>query len=325
MTEKRFVVGCDLGGTKTAVGLVEKTGKIVFEAKQPTPLKSAKAVIDGVIHLIDELFSAAGAGPASVRGIGLGVPGMVDFKKGIVVFSPHLPLRNTPFKKLVQAHYHLPTFLDNDASLAALGERCYGAGKGVSNLVMVTIGTGIGGGIILNDKIYRGVTGSAAEIGHMVIDIHGPRCQCGNFGCFEELASGDAIARRARAALKKPSHSLMLDMVEGNLRKITGEVVALAAKRGDKLARQILEDVGFVVGIGLTNIVNIFNPEMIILGGGVMEGDEFIIKVAREVVAKRALIPNKDVVKIVHAKLGNQAGILGAAALVLQERDEMLA
>lgn len=320
MKEKRLVVGCDLGGTKTAVALVDKAGKIVFEAKQPTSLKSAKAIIDGVIHLIDELFSAAGAGPASVEGIGLGVPGMVDFKRGVVVFSPHLPLRNTPFRKMVQAHYRLPTYLDNDASLAALGEKYYGAGKGVWNIVMITIGTGIGGGIIINDKIYRGVTGSAAEIGHMVIDINGPRCQCGNFGCFEELASGDAIARRARAALKKPSTSSMLDMVEGNLKKITGEVVTRAAREGDKLARQILQDVGFIIGIGLANIINIFNPGMVILGGGVMEGDEFIIKVAREVVAKRALIPNKDVVKIVHAKLGNKAGILGAAALVLQER-----
>lgn len=319
METKKFVIGSDLGGTKTTVALLNDKGEIVFEARQPTSLKSAKSVVDGVIRLIDELLSAASVGLSAVEGIGLGVPGMVDFEKGVVVFSPHLPLRNTPFRKLVQSHYKVPTFLDNDASLAALGEKYFGAGKGVSNLVMITVGTGIGGGIIIDDKIYRGSSGSSAEIGHMVVDVNGPRCDCGNYGCFEELASGSAIAKRAKAALRKGSGSLILDLVQGDLKKVTGEIVAQAAKKKDKLARGIMQDVGFIIGIGLSNLTNIFNPEMIILGGGVMEGDEIIISVARDVVAKRALIPNKDVVKIVQAKLGNKAGVMGAAALVLQE------
>lgn len=318
---EKVIVACDLGGTRTRVGLINTDGKIKFQADQPTSHRSSKEVISGIIHLSEELMSAAGIDRKSILGVGIGVPGMVEYDKGLVVFSPHLPLRNTFVKKQIADHFSVPIFVDNDATLAVMGEKHFGQGKNVANMIMLTIGTGIGGGIIINGEVYRGSTGSSAEIGHMVIDINGPRDDCGNNGCLEVLASGDSIGVMARQEIKKHPGSKIMDYAEGSIRKITGEVVARAAKDGDQLAQRILREIGRFLGVGLTNLVNIFNPELIVIGGGVIEGDTIILTEAKKVVSKKALQPNRDVVKIVPSKLGNSAGLLGAAALVLENID----
>lgn len=318
--EKKLILACDLGGTKTSVALIDVEGTVLFEARQPTPHTSARGVIESVVNLSEELTAGASVAAKSLLGVAVGVPGMIDYRKGLVVFSPHLPFRNTPVKKMLKRHFSVPVFVDNDANLAALGEHSYGAGRGVKNMLMVTVGTGIGGGIIIDGRLYRGATGSAAEFGHMVIDLNGPKDDCGNYGCLEVMASGDSIGALARQELLSHSDSRILEFAD-KPKKVTGEDVSAAAAAGDKLAKQILERIGTLLGAGLTNLVNIFNPELIVLGGGVMEGDSIVAEAAKKQVAAKALIPNRDVVKIVTSKLGHRASLLGGAALVLAEID----
>lgn len=311
---------CDLGGTTTQVALVDENGVIKMDARRPTSTKSSTAVVDGVIKLVEELLDATGRTPRDMDGFGVGVAGLVDAVSGMVVFAPNLPLRNTPLKKLLAARFGTRVVVDNDTAIATLGEARFGTGRGVKNMVMLTIGTGIGGGIIIDGSLYRGTGGSAGELGHMVIEAEGPACDCGGKGCLEALASGRAIAARARAAVKKAGGGKVFDLAEGDLKKITGEVVAQAARGGDKTAITVLEETGRLIGVGLISIVNIFNPEMIILGGGVMDGDTILLKTAATVVKKCALIPNRDVVKIVPAKLGNKAGLYGASVLLSESK-----
>jgi len=315
----RFLIGVDVGGTKVSVALVEESAQVIGEAKRPTPLTSSRAILEAVKELIDNLLLTNQLSPSDILAIGLGVAGMINFKEGIVVFSPNLPLRDIPFRDLVYQYYKIPTFLDNDANTATLGEKYYGAGRDVSNMVCITLGTGIGGGIIIENKLYRGTTGSAAEIGHMIIDLNGPECTCGSFGCFEALASGWAIAKQARQAVKKAENSAILRLAQDRPENITTEIVAAAANEGDLLARQIFANIGRVVGVGLTNIVNIFNPELVVIAGGMAELGELILGPARELVQTQALIPNSQVVNIVQTELAGRAGVMGAAALAWHE------
>ncbi|MEW6189082.1 MAG: ROK family protein [Actinomycetota bacterium] len=311
-----LVIGVDLGATKTAAALVDEQANILNLKRRSTPTESPKILVRNTIELIEEIFDVSKACMENILGIGLGVAGLMDFQRGVVIFSPNLPLRNLPLREIVHDHFNLPTFLDNDANVAAMGEKFFGAGRGVSNLVCLTIGTGIGGGIIIDDRIYRGAGGSAAEIGHMVIDPKGPPCGCGNRGCLEAFASGTAIARRAREAVDE--ESMIFKLIRGKIDDISAEIVARAAMRGDPLAKGILRDAGEALGVGLSNVINIFNPEMIIIGGGMAE-IENLLTTARAEISRRALAPNLKTVKIVGAKLGTNAGVLGAAALVLYE------
>lgn len=310
---------CDLGGTYTKVALVNTNGEFKLEATRPTSVKSAKDLVDNACSLIDELLAAAGLKAKDVDGIGFGVAGLVDFRTGVVVSAPNLPLRNTPVKRLIEDRFRRPVAVDNDAAAAILGEARFGAGKGLKDLVMVTIGTGIGGGIIIDGELYRGATGSAGEIGHMVIDMNGPACRCGNQGCFEALASGRAIAIRARSAVRATGgKSLIMKLAKGDLKAVTGELVAQAAAEDDRAAIAVLKETGRIVGVGLANVVNIFNPEMIVLGGGVMEGDKVILREALTEVKRCALQANREAVKIVKSSLGAKAGLLGAAVLAME-------
>lgn len=307
---------CDLGGTTTRIALIDERGVIKLDASQPTPRKSSTSIIDGVVELTEELLAAAGKGKSNLDGFGIGVAGLVDFKTGTVVFAPNLPLRNTPLKKILAKRFGTRVVVDNDAAAATLGEAKFGAGRGVKNFIMLTIGTGIGGGIVIDGVLYRGTSGSAGELGHMVITAEGPGCECGGQGCLEAVASGRAIAARARAAVKKAGRGKIVDLAAGDLKNITGEVVAQAARAGDKTAVGVLEETGRLIGAGLVSIVNAFNPDMIALGGGVMDGDTIILKTAAAVVKKCGLVPNRDVVKIVPARLGNKAGLYGAYVLI---------
>lgn len=315
----RFLIGVDLGGTKTIVALIDESAHLIGEAKKPTPLNSSRAVVETVKELIDELLLGNHLTPSNLVGIGLGIAGMINFKEGTVVFSPNLPLRNVAFRNLIQEYYKVPTFLDNDANTATLGEKYYGAGRGVSNMVGITLGTGIGGGIIVDNKLYRGTTGSAAEIGHMVIDINGPECTCGSFGCFEALASGRVISKMASQAIEEGENSAIFRLADEKIENITGETVARAAQEGDLLAKEIFANIGRVIGIGLVNVVNIFNPELVVLAGGIAQAGELILLPAREVVLKQALIPNSQIVEIVLTELKDKAGVMGAAALAFHE------
>ncbi len=326
MSDNNFVIGVDIGGTKTTVALLDRKESIVCELVEPTPKvdftesqRGSERILKLVVSLIEKIFDITGTALSNVGGIGIGVAGTVDFKSGTVILSPNLPFRNFGLRDAMYQHFKIPIFLDNDANAAAWGEKCFGAGRGISEAICVTIGTGIGGGLIINNKIYRGSIGCAAEIGHMIIDKNGPRCGCGNYGCFEVMAAGPAIAKRAQAAIAKKPNTLVLKMAGGDMDRVNGESLALAAAEGDELALKVLREVGEIVGIAFASLVNIINPELIIVGGGVAETGDLILKFAEDTVRNCAIKPNSEMVKIVKAQLGNRAGLMGAAALIREE------
>lgn len=318
MQTHKTAIGVDVGGTKIAAGIVDTEGHILSSLRAVTPAGTSDDVVSAINYLIDELIKSA-VKISEVAGVGLAAAGTVDFKEGVVVQSPNLPFSKLRLRGIIESKFGLPTFLDNDGNLAVLGESYYGVAQGIKNVVGLTIGTGIGAGIIMNGCLYRGATGAAAEIGHMVIDATGPRCTCGSYGCFEEMASGRALVRLAKEKIGQGRQSLILELAEGRFENITGPGITEAARKRDKLAIEIFNEVGFWLGIGINNIINIFNPEMVVIGGGVADAGELILAPARRVVAERTLHPNQDVAEIVLAGLGNQSGILGAAALVFDE------
>ncbi|MBA7654162.1 Glucokinase [subsurface metagenome] len=215
--------------------------------------------------------------------------------------------------------YRVNTFLINDAGAAALGEHRLGAGRGVSNLIYLTVSTGIGGGIIINGKLYSGQCGGAGEIGHMTIDVNGPRCNCGNTGCFEVLASGTAVAKEAIRRIRQGEGSSLIEIVAGKIENITAEKVEVAARDGDSLALDIISRAAIYLGVGMVNLVNIFNPEMIIVGGGMAKMGDLLLNPARQVVKERAFQLSAQAVRIVPAQLGEDAGVLGAAIFAFEQ------
>ncbi len=308
---------CDLGGTNTRAALIDETGRILSRVSQSTLQSSADALIDSVIRLITAIATEDCPGLAALDGIAVAVAGTVDSISGTVVTSPNLPFADTPLRDRLSAAFGRPVIIENDALAAALGEARFGAGRGAGDVVMLAIGTGIGGGIVVDGRPYRGTAGGAGEIGHMVIDPAGPLCACGRHGCLEAMAAGPAIAARARAAVKKTTDTAILEIAGEDIAAITAETVGRAAAAGDPLAQGILEAVAEIIGVGAANIANLLNPAVIILGGGVMTGDKIILETARRVVRDTALAPNRDA-SIVAAALGGDAGLLGAASLCLK-------
>lgn len=315
MVAQQVVIALDIGGTKIAAAIVDVEGHILSTIRHETPQGAAGDIIDAINGLIDKLMESA-LEIGELAGIGLAVAGTIDYKQGVVVQSPNLPFSNLRIKSIVESKFGLPVFVDNDGNLAALGEKYYGVAREAQNIIGLTLGTGIGAGIIIDGCLYRGATGSAAEIGHMVIQATGPQCTCGSYGCFEEMASGRALLRAAKERIKNDKESLVLKLSGGRIEDITGPMITKAAQKGDRMAIDSFNEVGFWLGIGINNIINIFNPELVVLGGGMAEAGDLVLKPAREVVAERTLHPNKEDAEIVLADLGNQAGILGAAALV---------
>jgi len=315
---KQLAIALDIGGTKIAAALVDTEGRILSSFKVDTPKGTSSDVVDSIAGLVGKL-TAPTPETGEVVGIGLGVAGTIDWNQGIIVQSPNLPFSNFGLRNTIESRFGLSTFMDNDANLATLGEKYFGAARGVQHVIGLTLGTGIGAGIIFNGCLYRGATGSAAEIGHMVIQATGPQCTCGSYGCFEEMAAGRTLVRLAKEKAEQNRESLILKLAGGEVKNITGPMVTEAARQDDKTAIDVFSEIGFWLGIGINNVINIFNPELIVLGGGMADAGELILSPIREVVVERTLHPNKDIAGIVLAQLGNQAGVLGAAALVFDE------
>ena len=316
MPQARSIVGVDLGGTKLAVALVDDTLGVIAKTVGTSATESAQACLDDLYRRLDE--AVAEWGP--IDAIGVGTASMVNFRAGRVVLSTNLPLRDVPLRDLLRERYGVPAVIDNDANVACLAEFRYGAGVGTTEMVMLTLGTGIGGGIIANGRLYRGASGAAAELGHMVIEADGPRCQgaCPNYGCLEVYASGEAMGRLARdEARALPESALGQALASGE--EVHGPLLSRLALDGDPGAIAVLHDVGRRLGIGIANLVNIFNPELIVIGGGAAEAHDILLGPVREVVAERALHPQRDEVRIVAAHHGQDAGVLGAAALAIIE------
>jgi glucokinase len=270
---------------------------------------------DELLDLLVREVNEAKAARPGVSAVGLGIPATLDHEKGVAVSAVNLPLKDLPIRDLVSDRVGLPVFVDNDANVAALAEHLYGAGRGAEDVVLLTIGTGIGGGLILNGEVYRGATGAGAELGHTVIDINGPPCQgnCPGRGCVETLASGTALGREGLAAAESDSDSVLAAMLaEGQ--KIDGKAVTEAALGGDPTAVAVFELIGSRLGAALVTFANNYEPKVIVVGGGVMAAGDLLLDPARAVLRERALRPNNQV-PVVAAELGPDAGMIGAAAM----------
>jgi len=325
--KQRPVLSVDLGGTKTIVAVVLPGGKIISRKYYLTLAdEGTRAVLNRLSSAINRSIAQARLKNAELNGIGIAVAGILDTRKGIVTTSPNLPgWHNVQLRDVIAARSGLATYLINDASAAALGEHRFGAGRGFDNMLYLTVSTGIGGGIIINGELYSGADGCAGELGHMTIEADGPQCSCGNFGCLEALASGWAIAKEAVTRINQGESSSITELVDGRLENITAEMVATAARRGDGLACDIVAKAANYLGIGLANLVNIFNPELIVIGGGLSKMGNMLLNPAEKVIKERAFRLPAQTVRIVRARLGSNAGIIGAAAYVYDHRVEIRA
>lgn len=310
MTNK-YYIGLDLGGTKIATGITDTNGKLLASVKIPTQAEDGFEVVTRRMgDTIEEVMQKIGVSASDIIAIGVCSPGAIDIANGIVLGSPNLKWHNVPLKKIIEGRFHVPTYFDNDANIAGLGENRFGAGKGSKHMLYMTVSTGIGGSIILDGKIYRGATFGAGEIGHMTIDINGPRCGCGNYGCVEALASGPAIARTAKKALINYPNSLLNTYPE-----ITAKEVAEAARKGDQLSIEVINNAARYIGVTLANLINTLNPDLIVIGGGVSQMGDLLLNPIKEEVRKRAIKRFLDNLRIVQAELGGDVGVMGAIAL----------
>ena len=306
-------IGLDVGGTKIAGAVVDPEGAIVARRLVPTESDEPASITAAMVKVARELKAAAPAAGA----VGVGAAGLVDVDRGVILGAPNLAYRNVPVRDTLRDRLGIPAVVDNDANVAALAEAVHGAGRGAGDQIMVTVGTGIGGGIIIGGKIYRGHYGVGAELGHIVVDPDGPVCGCGNRGCWEGVASGNAIGRLARQRVEGGAGADLLAAVGGDLDAITGELVGESAVAGSAFARDVLAEIGRYLGIGLASIVNIFDPEVIVMGGGAAAGTgELLLAPARASMEAHVLgISWRTPVRVVPAVLGNDAGVVGAAQL----------
>ena len=311
------VIAVDLGGTKLAAGIVARDGAVAGRAVEPTDLNGEEALLAQLERVIAGL---AGNGPAA---LGVGVPSTIDQRTGSAVASVNIPLAGVDLRERLRRRFGVPVLIENDGNAAAVAEHRLGAGRGVRNVVMLTLGTGVGGGLILDNRLYRGAVGAAGELGHITLDLDGPPCQgtCPGRGHLEAMASGlaaDKLARRAAA--ERPEGDLGRAAAAG--RQVDTRLLVELAAAGPGDARDVLEHVGFHLGIGISDLVNVFNPERVVVGGGFAEAGELLLAPARTVVAERALLPAREVVEIVEAELGPDAGLIGAALVAFDALDE---
>jgi glucokinase len=304
-------IGVDLGGTKMLLGVLDPDSKVVWESRE----RSTGQAEDDLVELLVREVEEARAERSGVEAVGLGIPATIDHDRGLAVSAVNLPIDNLPIRDLVAERVGLPVFVDNDANLAALAEHRFGAARGARNAVMLTIGTGIGGGLVLGGELYRGATGAAAELGHVVIEIDGPRCQgnCPNRGCVEALASGTALGREGRAAAEREPDSALGRALAGG-GEIDGRAVTEAALTGDEVAVAVIALIGCRLGVALASFANVFEPETFVIGGGVMAAGELLLEPARRELQARAL-PPMNRAPVVAAELGYDAGMIGAAAM----------
>jgi len=314
-----------LGGTNIVSLLLNERGKVLRRDTRATlATEGKKRTISQIVNSVRDVLGGAkelGISSDSIIGIGIGSPGPLNTKEGIIYFAPNLPgWRDVPLVEILVKELAMPVFLENDANAAALGEWWKGAGKDVRSLVLFTLGTGIGGGIITNREVFHGAWDTAAEVGHIIIHEEGLLCNCGVRGCLEAYASATAVVKRTLKAIKEGEKTLLTSLVDAHLEDITCELVYKAAQNGDKLCSWIVEETARYLGIGIASVVNILNPEMVILAGGMIKAKDLLFKPVRKYAQKYALKDAIKGAKIVPAKLGDDAGAIGAAATVLKRK-----
>ncbi len=309
------VIGVDLGGTKLLAGTVDADLQVHHRTFRMARPDDASAVIDQLVETIQEGRDAA---PGEVLGVGLGVPGLVDPGSGVVADSNHLPLAGVALRDVLSERVGLPVAIDNDGNMAMLAESRRGAARGARDAVLLTIGTGIGGGLLVGGRIVHGARGAAGELGHMIVDADGPPCpgRCPNHGCLEALVSGHALGiEGARLAAERPESALHEARERGDA--ITGLLVTELALAGDDAARAVIATMGANLGLGIVTLANVFNPEVVVVGGGAIGAGELLLEPAREVVAQRALPIARAGLRIVATHFGAEAGMMGAACAAL--------
>lgn len=320
-----IILGIDLGGTKILTAVVTTRGNILSKDYCVTPVAGGKeAVIRAILKSGDRALKQADMKVAELRAIGVGVAGLSNPETGILFTSPNLPgLRDVPLGDIIEKGFGKKTFLINDADAAALGEFYFGAGRGTRNFIYVTLSTGIGGGIIIDGKLYTGATGMAGEVGHITIDDDGPLCSCGNRGCWESLASGTALARETRREIELGARTSILSCAGGDVDKVTAEVVQKAAEAGDALAKRLISRTACYVGVGLASLINLFNPELIVIGGGLSNMGDMLLAPAYQVAENRAFKQSYGAVRFARAELGQNSGVLGVAVFALQQMERL--
>ncbi len=307
------VIGVDVGGTKVLAGVVDAGLSVHHRALRRSPAPSSDVLLDTILSAIVEVRDAA---EREVLAVGIGIPSMIDQRTGVPEFTAHLPLTGVSFRDVMGERLGVPVFVGNDATLATLVEHRFGAARGVADAVMLTMGTGIGGGLVMDGRLVHGAVGAAGEPGHMVVDVDGPPCLCGSAGCLETLASGTALAREGARVARAAADSALAQAAASG-REITGALVTELAHDGDRAARDVLALIGMRLGVGIANLVNLLNPSVVIVGGGMVAAGDLLLEPARTVVRERALPPSRDVVRIVPARFGEEAGMLGAALFAL--------
>ena len=315
------VIGVDLGGTKLLAGAVDADGTVHHRTNRPARGLSQLELVEMVVHAVESVRRSVGG---EVSAVGFGIPCTFDARTGLAVQAVNLPLHDIRFADVMAERLEVPVVVDNDANCAVLAEARAGAGAGCSEVAMLTIGTGIGGGMVIHGEVYRGFAGGGAELGHMVVDMDGRPCQgsCPNRGCLESVASGTALVREVSLAVARQPDTEIGRAMEGG-RELTGPMVTEMARAGDPVARGAIEVIGRALGVGLANISNIFCPQVIVIGGGVSAAGELLLEPAREVMRRRALAPGRDDVRIEAAAFGAEAGMIGAAMLAREWPDDV--
>ncbi|MBI5731096.1 MAG: ROK family protein [Ignavibacteriales bacterium] len=315
MPKKKYSVGVDLGGTSIKVGLVDSKGKIVKKVSLDSCVSNGpEAVIEQIVKGIKSVTNKKND---KILGIGIGAPGAVKLKKGTVENPPNFPnWGKVHLGKAIKEKFDCDVYVENDANAAAIGELIYGAGKKLENFIMITLGTGVGGGIIINKKIYRGETGGAGEIGHVTIDYEGPQCKCGSFGCIESYLGNNYLIDRVKKQLQDRKDSLLIKLSNNDLNLLTPQLIHQAAEDGDDFARSIIVDCGLKLGYVLASIVNVLDISTIIIGGGVAGFGQILFDTVTYSIKERVIKPSKERIVVQPAKLKNNAGIKGASALV---------
>lgn len=315
----KYIVGVDVGGTNSRAKVVDAEGRGLGEGRQPTLAERGPAVVvEEVSRTILDAIADSGVDSGSIIGVGVGMPGRIT-PDGVILWSPNFAdIEGVPLVKLISERVGLPLWMGNDVNVATLGEFQFGAGRAVDNLVMLTLGTGIGGGIVLNGQVWTGVNAGGAEIGHMVVNPGGRQCGCGNHGCLEAMAQRDAIIERAALKYQSGRPSMLADAVEYQVDKIDPALIAEYAEKGDEVCLETMAETGHWVGIGVANMINVLNPDMVIIGGGIAQAGEILWGPLMRGVKSYAIYESLEVCQIVPAELGDDAGIMGGVAMVLE-------
>ena len=309
-------IGIDVGGTNLVAGLVDEQGKILHKASRPVDrTMSDRELCRELIVLSEEACLSGGLARGEIQAVGIGIPGLVDNHRGVVVMTANMPFRDTPLRELFQREWDVPVYLGNDANCAALGEYWAGSAKGCSPAVMITLGTGIGGGMVVDGKLFTGFANSGMEVGHMITRPGGLACGCGNQGCWEQYGSATGLIRMTREAMEHAPDSLLWQLCAGDLEKVQGRTPFQAAKEGDTTALAVLEQYRQELALGLINLINVLQPQVICMGGGVSNAEDELLLTPLTELVKKGSFDKTMPTRLVRASLGNDAGVVGAALL----------